>query len=53
MSVRTAPGYNASAYCAHLGGGGHAAAAGAAIPGTLEDGKQAILQVLRDEHVIV
>ena len=52
MSVRTAPGYNASAYCAHLGGGGHAAAAGAAIPGTLEDGKQAILQVLRDEHVI-
>jgi bifunctional oligoribonuclease and PAP phosphatase NrnA len=52
MSVRTAPGHNASAYCAHLGGGGHAAAAGAAIPGTLEDGKQAILQVLRDEHVI-
>ncbi len=52
MSVRTAPGYDASAYCAQLGGGGHAAAAGCAIPGTLEDGKQAILQVLREEHVI-
>ena len=52
MSVRTAPGYNASAYCGRLGGGGHVAAAGAAIPGTLEDGKAAILQVLREENVI-
>ena len=30
LSVRTAPGYDASAYCARLGGGGHAAAAGCA-----------------------
>ena len=52
LSLRTAQGYNASDYCAKLGGGGHAAAAGAAIPGTLEDGKNAILQVLRDAHVI-
>ena len=52
MSVRTAAGYNASAYCSKLGGGGHAAAAGCSIPGTLEDGKQAILQVLREEKVI-
>ena len=51
MSVRTSPGYNASAYCAHLGGGGHAAAAGCSIPGTLEDGKQAILAVLREERI--
>ena len=52
MSVRTAPGYNASAYCAHLGGGGHVAAAGCSVPGTLENGKAAILAVLREENVI-
>lgn len=52
MSVRTAEGYNASAYCAKLGGGGHSAAAGCSVPGTLEDGKQAILQVLKEENII-
>ena len=52
LSVRTAPGYNASAYCQKLGGGGHAAAAGCAVPGTLEDGKAAILAVLREENVL-
>ena len=52
LSVRTAPGYNASAYCGKLGGGGHHAAAGCAIPGTLEDGKAAMLAVLREENVI-
>ena len=52
MSVRTAPGYNASAYCGKLGGGGHTAAAGCSIPGTLEDGKAAILVVLREERII-
>ena len=52
MSVRTALGYNASDYCARLGGGGHAAAAGCSIPGTLEDGKEAILAVLKEEKVI-
>ena len=52
MSVRTAPGYNASAYCAKLGGGGHAAAAGCSVTGILEDGKAAILAVLREEKVI-
>ena len=52
MSVRTAPGYNASDYCAKLGGGGHSAAAGCAIPGNLEDGRAAILAVLREENVI-
>ncbi len=52
LSVRTAPGYNASHYCAQLGGGGHQAAAGCAIEGTLEDGKKAILQVLQKEGVL-
>lgn len=52
MSVRTGVGYSASAYCEKLGGGGHAAAAGCSVSGTLEDGKNAILQVLKEEHVI-
>ena len=52
LSIRTAEGWNASDFAAHLGGGGHSAAAGATIPGTLEEGKQAILQVLRNENVI-
>ncbi len=52
MSVRTAGGYDASAYCSRLGGGGHHAAAGCSIPGMLEDGKAAILRVLREENVI-
>lgn len=52
FSVRTAAGYNASAYCAALGGGGHAAAAGAAIPGTLAEGKEALLAVLRRDKTL-
>lgn len=52
MSVRTAAGCNASRICEHLGGGGHAAAAGCAIPGTLEDGKQAVLRVLKEENLL-
>lgn len=53
LSVRAAQGYNASRYCQALGGGGHIAAAGAAVDGTLEDGKRAILDVLRKEKVIL
>ena len=52
MSVRAGPGYNASAYCARLGGGGHQTAAGVVVRGSLEDGKNVMLQVLREEHVI-
>jgi len=52
MSVRTGSRINATNVCRILGGGGHAAAAGCAIPGTLEDGKQAILAVLREENVL-
>lgn len=39
VSVRTAPGYNACAICAELGGGGHEAAAGCFIKGTAADVK--------------
>ena len=52
LSVRTAAGYDASHYCSQLGGGGHKAAAGAAVPGTLMDGKKAILDVLKNEKII-
>ena len=52
MSVRTAADYDASAYCSHLGGGGHKAAAGCSMAGTLKDGKKAILEVLKKENVI-
>lgn len=52
MSIRTAAGHNASVFAAHLGGGGHAAAAGCSMPGTMEEGRRAILQVLKEEQVI-
>ena len=41
--------YDASAICRRLGGGGHSAAAGATVPGTLEDGRRAILGAIAQE----
>lgn len=49
ISMRTAPGYSASKMCGALGGGGHNAAAGAFVNGTLEVARDKILEVLRDE----
>ena len=47
LSLRTDPGdLNASAVCALLGGGGHAAAAGATIPGTMEQARAAVLAAI-------
>lgn len=43
LSVRTSASLNASEVCAVLGGGGHAAAAGCTIMGTVEDAKKAII----------
>ena len=44
ISLRTDPGdLNASRVCALLGGGGHAAAAGAMMEGTMEDVRQAVI----------
>lgn len=51
ISLRTEAPYDASAICQHLGGGGHAAAAGASVPGGIEGAKAAILQALRDSGV--
>ena len=47
LSVRTSGGLNASRVCALLGGGGHAAAAGCTIPGTVAEAKTAILGAIR------
>ncbi len=52
LSVRTSPNYDASAICARLGGGGHRAAAGATVPGGIEEAKEAILRVLAEMELI-
>ena len=46
ISLRTGPRVNATEVCALLGGGGHAAAAGATLHGTLSEVKQAVLQAI-------
>jgi phosphoesterase RecJ-like protein len=46
ISVRTNGGINASDICARFGGGGHAAAAGCQLDGSLEDAKNAILNAV-------
>lgn len=51
LSVRTSAGLNASAVCALLGGGGHAAAAGCTVSGSVADAKRAILDAIHQvEH---
>ena len=47
LSVRTDATLNATKVCALLGGGGHAAAAGCTVPGTVEEAKAAILAAIR------
>ena len=47
ISLRTYPPYDASAICVELGGGGHAAAAGATVEGTIDDAKKALCDALR------
>ncbi len=49
ISVRTERGYNASAICSHLGGGGHVAAAGATVSGGLQAARDGILRAIRAE----
>ena len=47
ISLRTDPGdLNASAVCARLGGGGHAAAAGAMVEGTMEQVRQRVIDAM-------
>lgn len=47
LSLRTGPRVNATAVCRRLGGGGHRAAAGATIPGTMEEAKAAVLAAIQ------
>lgn len=47
ISLRTFAPWDASEICAVLGGGGHKAAAGATVNGTMEDAKPAVLDALR------
>ena len=53
ISLRTGESANASAICAHLGGGGHKAAAGATVEGTYEEIRDRLLQAMRLEGVEV
>ena len=46
LSVRSAPGYDASAICAALGGGGHKAAAGARVNCDQLEAREKVLAVL-------
>lgn len=46
FSVRTGDRVNASAVCALLGGGGHAAAAGCTVEGTMEQAKCSMLEAV-------
>ena len=48
ISVRTGPRVNATEVCARLGGGGHRAAAGATVSGTLDEVKRAVLQAVQE-----
>ena len=47
LSLRTGPRVDACAVCQRLGGGGHTAAAGATVDGTLEDAKALVLKAYR------
>ena len=47
LSLRTGPRVDACAVCQRLGGGGHTAAAGTTVDGTLEDAKALILKAYR------
>lgn len=47
LSVRTGAGLNATRVCALLGGGGHAAAAGCTIPGSVAHAREEIMKAIR------
>ena len=46
ISLRTAADLNASHTCARLGGGGHAAAAGCTVSGTIDEAERAIVDAI-------
>lgn len=46
LSLRAAPGYDAGALCALLGGGGHPGAAGASLEMSMDQAVQAVIDIL-------
>jgi len=48
ISLRTGPRVNATDVCALLGGGGHRAAAGATVNGTMDEVKRAVLRAVEE-----
>lgn len=48
VSLRTGPRVNATEVCARLGGGGHRAAAGATVNGTMDEVKAAVLRAVEE-----
>lgn len=48
ISLRTYPPLDASVICKKLGGGGHKAAAGASVKGTLEEVKASVLKAVKE-----
>ena len=52
ISLRTSENYNASELCKALGGGGHAAAAGATVSGGIAGARHAILSLLAQRGII-
>lgn len=53
ISLRSYEPWDASDICSYMGGGGHKAAAGATVPGTLQDGRAALLNALRQYGIEV
>ena len=51
ISVRTGENYDASAICAHFGGGGHMRAAGCEMKGTIEQAKDKIEKYITEEVI--
>lgn len=52
ISLRSGEDYNASEICAVLGGGGHKAAAGATVQGTVDEAREKILDAIRKSGVV-
>jgi phosphoesterase RecJ-like protein len=51
ISVRTGENYDASAICAHFGGGGHMRAAGCEMKGTIENVREKIKKYITEEVI--
>ena len=51
ISVRTGENFDASAICAHFGGGGHMRAAGCEVKGTIEEAKEKIRRYIIEEVI--